>query len=253
MKIGIRAALASCLALTCAMACADVPEERLRDLECLCACIPNDDLDANIPDPTPESVKAKYNISNSDIVDGLVEIVARLGVGTTNQDVRETRETAVYWIGRYGTSNDVGRLSAVVTNAYDHAQRTAVVACMTMLKASPGLIGFIRNVSTNEAAYSASAKEGMYIHLRGMMVEVGSDCYVTDETQRARVASFFLERAAVEQTNTLFVDRCAWTLNPWYRHSQQRRDNLAALRPPGLTGKPAELYDAAQRDAAQEE
>jgi hypothetical protein len=60
-----------------------------------------------------------------------------------------------------------------------------------------------------------------------------------------------MERAAVETNDTLFVDRCAYTLNPTYRHSQQRRDNLAALRPPGLTGKPAELYDAAQRDAAQ--
>ena len=222
MKIGMRECFATFCALICAMACADVPEERLRDLESLCACIPNDDLDANIPDPTPESVKAKYNILNSDIVDGLAEIVSRLGVGTTNQDVRETRETAVYWIGRYGTSNDVGRLSAVVTNAYDHAQRTAVVACMTMLKASPELVDFIRNVSTNEAVYSASAKEGMYIHLRGMGAEVGSDCYINDETQRARVASFILERAALEQNHTLYVDKCAYTLNPAYRHSQQR-------------------------------
>ena len=36
-------------------------------------------------------------------------------------------------------------------------------------------------------------------------------------------------------------------------HSQQRRDNLARLRPPGLTGKRAELYDASQRDAAMED
>ena len=67
------------------------------------------------------------------------------------------------------------------------------------------------------------------------------------------IASFFLERAAVEQEDALFIDRCAHTLNPTYRHSQQRRDNLAALRPPNLTGKPAELYDAAQADAAQED
>ena len=47
----------------------------------------------------------------------------------------------------------------------------------------------------------------------------------------------------------LYVDRVACDLNPTYRHSQQRRDNLARLRPAGLTGEQAEIYDARQRDA----
>ena len=46
------------------------------------------------------------------------------------------------------------------------------------------------------------------------------------------------------------MDKNACELNPWYRHSQQRRDNLARLRPIGLTGKRAEIYNAAQQDAA---
>jgi hypothetical protein len=52
---------------------------------------------------------------------------------------------------------------------------------------------------------------------------------------------------------TLYVDRVACDLNPSYRHSQQRRDNLARLRKPGLTGLPAQIYDAAQRDAQPKE
>ena len=51
----------------------------------------------------------------------------------------------------------------------------------------------------------------------------------------------------------LYVDRVACELNPSYRHSQQRRDNLAKLRPAGLTGEQAEIYDARQRDALPKE
>ena len=66
-------------------------------------------------------------------------------------------------------------------------------------------------------------------------------------------AAFSLERAADEHEEPLGADAFACRLNPSYRHSQQRRNNLAALRPPGLTGERAELYDAAQADAAQED
>lgn len=38
-----------------------------------------------------------------------------------------------------------------------------------------------------------------------------------------------------------------------FRHSQQRRDNLARLRSAGLTGEPAEIYSARQRDALPKE
>ena len=77
--------------------------------------------------------------------------------------------------------------------------------------------------------------------------------YVSDGLVRDRIAAFFLERAALESDETLYVDEVACKLNPTYRHSQQRRDNLARLRKPGLTGLPAQLYDAAQRDAQPKE
>ena len=86
-----------------------------------------------------------------------------------------------------------------------------------------------------------------------MCIEGESDDYVNDLVQHARIAAFFLVLAAVDAEQPLGADYNACRLNPSYRHSQQRRDNLAALRPPDLTGKPAELYDAAQADAAQED
>ena len=69
------------------------------------------------------------------------------------------------------------------------------------------------------------------------------------EIRKERIATFFLERAALERDCMLFVDRVTCELNPSYRHSQARRDNLAKLRPQGLTGEPAAIYDGRQRDA----
>ena len=73
------------------------------------------------------------------------------------------------------------------------------------------------------------------------------------EVRREKIAAFFFQRAALETDSMLYVDRVACDLNPSYRHSKQRRDNLARLRPAGLTGEQAEIYDAAQRDAQPKE
>ena len=76
-----------------------------------------------------------------------------------------------------------------------------------------------------------------------------SEDYIDDPNVYDRIAAFFREQAAVEKDFTLFIDRVACELNPSYRHSQERRDNLAKLRPQGLTGEPAAIYDGRQRDA----
>ena len=96
-------------------------------------------------------------------------------------------------------------------------------------------------------------RRSVHCGLLGMCTEGKSDGYIDDPAQHARIASFFLEWAAVDNDEPLDADDFACRLNPSYRHSQQRRDNLAALRPANLTGKPAELYDAAQADAAQDQ
>ena len=80
-----------------------------------------------------------------------------------------------------------------------------------------------------------------------------TNTYVNSANVRSNIASFFLNRAALDTDMTLYVDRVTCDLNPSYRHSQQRRDNLARLRKPGLTGLPAQIYDAAQRDVQPKE
>ena len=80
-----------------------------------------------------------------------------------------------------------------------------------------------------------------------------TNTFVNNVQIRSNIAAFFLERATCEADSPLYVDEVACRLNPSYRHSQQRRDNLARLRKPGLTGLPAQIYDAAQRDAQPKE
>jgi hypothetical protein len=80
-----------------------------------------------------------------------------------------------------------------------------------------------------------------------------TNTYINATQTRSNIAAFFLERAALESDMMLYVDRVACDLNPSYRHSKQRRDNLARLRPAGLTGEQVEIYDARQRDAQPKE
>jgi hypothetical protein len=141
-----------------------------------------------------------------------------------------------------------------MTNSSDYAQKAAVGASIAINQHSDALIPLAREIVTNSVAFSHGLRQWTYILLCDMSGADGpSDSYIDDPAVHARIGSFFLERAAVEREFTLDVDEYAYELNPWYRHSQQRRANLAALRPLGLTGRPAEIYDAAQRDAAQED
>ena len=228
-------------------------EDRLRDLGNICAYIPSDNLEVEEEIPTPDEVIVKYHVSTNDVVEDLKEIVRRSDISETNFYARVPRRMAVTWIGQYGTTNDLVYLSTIMTNSSDHAQESAVLAGLSILKHSPDIIPFVRDVVTNVVVYSSGLRGTTYIRLLDMCTSSYADMYINDSAQEARIASFFIERAAIERDDMLFIDRCAYTLNPAYRHSQLRRDNLAALRPPNLTGKRADLYDAAQTDAAQED
>ena len=228
-------------------------EDRLRDLGNICAFIPCDDLEVEEKIPTPDEVIVKYHVSTNDVVEDLKEIVRRSDISETDFYARAPRRMAVTWIGQYGSTNDLAYLSTIMTNSSDYAQESAVFAGLSILKHSPDIIPFVRDVVTNAVVYSSGLRGRTYIRLLDMCTASYVDMYINDLAQEARIASFFIERAAAERDDMLFIDRCAYTLDPTYRHSQQRRDNLAALRPPNLTGRQAELYDARQRDALPEE
>ena len=240
------------LAVVGGVAFCDVAEERLRELESICAYEPCDDLDVEETIPTPDDIIRKYNVTTNVVVQDLWTLTTRYSPSETNNEKKVIRDIAVMFIGHYGGTNDLLQLSTIMTNSSDYAQESALFASFSILEHSPQLIPFVRGVVTNACAYSSGLRESTYVRLLDICTERYTDMYINDPEQQARIAAFFLERAAVPtDVDYLFIDRCAYTLNPTYRHSQQRRNNLAVLRPPNLTGKPAELYDARQADAAQ--
>lgn len=237
----------------CAISAYSGDTERLDELERICAFVPSDDLRRPEIRPMPHDIIAKYHITTNQLIADLKSIAMKYNHDEVDERERRIRASAVSGLGRYCTTNELLYLSAIMTNSNDYAQSNALGASISILKHSPELISLARGIVTNTTVYSEGLRGWTYSLLLGMCTEGKSDMYIADSAQHERIASFFLERAAVEQDDTLFVDRCAYTLNPWYRHSQQRRDNLARLRPLGLTGNYAEAYDARQRDAAQED
>lgn len=247
----IAAALATCLFFAHEAFCG----QRVDELEAICIVLPDCDLDNQEPEHTPDEIISKYGVTTNAIAADLKLIASRYGTGETNELLRIARISAIGWLGDYGSTNDLEYLAVVATNSADYAQQSAVGAGIVILRHSPRLIPYARDIVTNGCLYSVGLRRWVQSQLLGMCEEGKSDNYIDDPAQHARIAAFFLELAdmRVYEDDYLFVDRCAYTLNPTYRHSQRRRDNLAAARPSGLTGLPAGIYDARQRDAVQNE
>ena len=250
MKLTIVMSMMS-IVLASLTAFADSDDERLRALRNVCSFIPSDDLSEEDIEPTPDDIIRKYHVTTNDVLQDLKVIVSQNDAAVTNFYAQVRRSSAITWIGQYGTTNDLSYLATIMTNSADYAQDAAVGASMAILQHSPKLIDFARGIVTNRDIYSMDIRRSVHCGLLAMCTEGESDGYIDDPAQHARIAAFFLEWAAVDNEEPLGADKSACRLNPSYRHSQQRRNNLAALRPPNLTGKPAELYDAAQADAAQ--
>ena len=253
MKTATITLMVLALSVAAQTAAVDNMEDMLAELEDACAYFPICDPDDPGPYPTLDEVIRRHHATTNEIVQGLKTIVLRHGTSETNWCEQVPRKRAVGWIGEYGSTNDLEYLATIMTNSADYAQQRAIGASLCITKHLPDLIPLARSIVTNSTVYSLGLRRWTQVILHDYCNECYRDSYIDDPAQHARIAAFFIERAALEHEEPLGADYMAYTLNPWYRHSQQRRDNLAALRPPGLTGKPAELYDAAQRDAAQEE
>ena len=235
-------------------------EERLDALE-YCSRITHDNLvDYQALDQqtklllSEDSVRQRYQMTHDELLCDIRALVGRYSPAETNRAKRSCREHAIMLVGRYGSTNDLEFLSGIWGNNDDYAQKTALGTAMSLARNSEMLFDISKDVLTN-STYVDSPKR-MRNRVYTTLYSFGSpgEDRLTNEVQVARIASFFLERAAVERGDiVLDVDWAAYKLTPSYRHSQQRRDNLATARPATLTGKPAEFYDAAQRDAAQED
>ena len=238
---------ASCVAV---LYCGDA--ERLEELERICAFVPCDDLRVKEVIPMPEDIIAKYHITTNQLVADLKTIATKYTLDEQDVVKRGIRSFAVANIGQYSGTNELAFLATIMTNSNDYAQQGAMGASINILKHSPELIDLERGIVTN-MAMNARLRAWTCGLLLDMCKEDMIGNYVDDTVQHARIAAFFVEQAGVNGDLIITMDKYACALNPWYRHSQQRRDNLARLRPPGLTGNYAEVYDAAQRDAAQED
>ena len=227
--------------------------ERVAELEVISLIEPADDLTREFVLPTPLDVKKKYNITDIQLRQDIEMLTKKYNAQETNEQNRLSRIISVCWLGLYGTTNNLAYLKTIMDNPNDYAQEAAMESCIELLKMKSDLIPLVRNVATNRVCYSVELKKRSYRILQGLSVPGLSPAYVSNMNVRVRIASYFLERAAEEEDSTLYVDRVTCDLNPSYRHSQQRRDNLARLRKPGLTGLPAQIYDAAQRDAQPKE
>ena len=241
------------IVVSCAMALFGGDAERLEELERICAFEPSDDLRYPEVRPMPHDIIAKYHISTNQLIADLKAVAAKYTLDEQDVIKRETRSFAVANIGQYCGTNELAFLAMIMTNSSDYAQQGAMGASINILKHSPELIDLARGIVTNTTTFSSGLRGWTCTMLACMCREGWSIGYIDDPAQHARIAAFFVEMAGLDTDKVITMDKYACELNPWYRHSQQRRNNLARLRPPGLTGNYADVYDAAQRDAAQED
>ena len=227
-------------------------EQRIAELERIALYEPSDWIDENEVIPTPDDAKKKFSLTDAQLLEDIKSLEKKYSVSETNEEKQHCRKMAVLWIGGYGTTNDYPYLRSIMYNKKDYAQEYAMRIMIDKLKATDLLLPMANDIVTNNTVFSEELRGMTYCQLHGMCVKEYSR-YVNNTNLHKRLAVFFLERAALESDMMLYVDRVACDLNPSYRHSQQRRDNLARLRPAGLTGEQAEIYDARQRDAQPKE
>ena len=232
---------------------ATTKDERIAELEYIALYEPSDWIDENEVIPTPDDAKKKFNLTDADFYADIMFLANKYSNTETNKERRICRSSAIGWLGVYGSTNDLPFLASIKTNKLDYAQEAAIFATLNISKRENSFISTAREIVTNTNLYSKGVRGLIYCHLHNMCKKENVYVYVADELVRNRIAAFFLERATCEVDSTLYVDEVACRLNPSYRHSQQRRDNLARLRKPGLIGLPAQIYDAAQRDAQPKE
>jgi hypothetical protein len=228
-------------------------EERIEELERIALYEPSDWIDENEVIPTPDDAKKKFNLTDAQLFSDIKTLEKKYSISETNDEKRFCRKMAVSWIGGYGTTNDFPYLKNIMHNKNDYAQENAMRILIEKTKLTNLLLPLANEVVTNKNVFSLGLRRITYVTLAKMCNGNSTNTYINSPQIRSDIATFFLERAALETDAPLYIDEVACELNPSYRHSQQRRDNLARVRNPKLSGHPADLYDAAQRDALPKE
>ena len=227
-------------------------EERLDALEYSVGVpLTGDDLE-NEDYKSPEMyVMERYDMTESELLSDIIALSRRYTLAETNEEKRVVRNASIRLMGYYSTTNELSYLSTIWKNNADYSQRDALKVAMAVAKNSEQMWDIVNDIFTSSNNYSQVNRFAVYSSLSTFSKAEATNSFLV--VRKERIAAFFIERAGLETDKTLYVDEVACRLNPSYRHSQQRRDNLARLRKPGLTGLPAQIYDAAQRDALPKE
>jgi len=245
MKMKQIMTIGATLACMCAFAAKGTRAERIAALEEIVTwppCCSNEDDYV----PPEEDVRLRYELTRDEFLQDLLTLAGKYDRNETNNYHRLARKLAVANVSVYGGTNELPYLSAIWHDAQDYAQREALLGAMLINSHSADVFDIANEVLTNATTFSASLREAVYLRL--------GNYYWYDTTavqeQKNRIAAYFLSRVDLEREHIYaFLDREVCEMFPSYRHSQRRRDNLAAVYDPTLTGAPKEVYEARVRDA----
>ena len=201
--------------------------------------------------PPEMYVMERFDMTEAELLSDIIALSQRYAITETNEAKRVVRNAAIRLMGYYCTTNELAYLSTIWKNNRDYSQRDALKVAMAVSKNSNKMWDIVNDVFAPSNNYNQVNRFAVYSSLSTFSENEVTNSFL--EVRKERIAAFFLERAKLETDVILYVDEVACRLNPSYRHSQQRRENLAKLRKPNLTGLPAKLYDEAQRDALPKE
>ena len=222
-------------------------EERLEALE---YAVVDPDCDGSGTDEVAGDVYVRqmYEMTADEMVQDLIALSLKYGVDETNAAHRAARQFAVGRLAYYQATNQLEYLTAIWRNPQDYAKKEALLAAMGLCKSGDGLFDIANEVVTNAVAFPATVRSAVYQRLYSYYSR-GSETDVP-QIQKDRIAAYFLSRVDLEREPIYaFLDGKVCEMFPSYRHSQRRRDNLAAVYDPTLTGAPKEVYEARVRDA----
>lgn len=229
----------------CLFAAKGSSEERIAALEEIVTwppCCSNEDDYV----PPEEDVRLRYELTRDEFLQDLLTLANKYDRNETNEYHRLARKLAVANVSVYGGTNELPYLSAIWHDSQDYAQREALLGAMFINAHSEDVFDIANEVLTNATSFSISLREAVYLRLGNYF---WYDATAVQE-QKNRIANYFLSRVDLEREHIYaFLDREVCEMFPSYRHSQRRRDNLAAVYDPTLTGAPKEIYEARVRDA----
>ena len=187
----------------------------------------------------------------------------------TNREKCAERRHALCMIGELGGTNCIEYLSTIWRTPKSQAGCDAMSAALHIV-ARTGMPHAITNLAERIIAAPVFLDEArlqnVSLHVRGLKCELymllgcmlegdyGWGMVHLSEEQRMEVRKFLVKRACIETGNVgHVVDTYASKVDPAYRHSQLRRDNLESLRADfEMSGSRMKFVKKAQQDAAQD-